>query len=264
MTLKTSSGKELIIRPYSMKSKSAKVLAEALGVRRLLTPVGNVAVINWGGGGYQGLNKPDAVSKAINKVSTFTYLKSAGVRTPDWTTNREEAKQWFREGATVMCRTKINGHSGEGIVIATLDNDETNIVDFPSAPLYTKYVIKDAEYRVHVFNGKVIDCRQKVPARDGRAVTSQHICTHTNGYVFGFATAPSDVAKQAIDAVKALGLDFGAVDVISKQSDHRIMMGMCEFTVPEGYVLEVNTAPGLTGTTITNYANAIKEYYGVS
>ena len=246
---------KVVIRPYSMRSKSAKELEKALDAVRTQNPRVSDKVINWGGGGASwGLNKPSAVSRAINKVTTFTYLKAGQVRTPDWTTNREEAKQWFREGAKVMCRTKIDGHSGEGIVIPTRE------VDFPLCSLYTKFIDKDHEYRVHVFNGKVIDAREKVRASDGRAVTSDTIFTHTNGYVFKFADPPSDVKIQAIAAVKALGLDFGAVDVITKQSDHRIMMGMCEFTVPEAYVLEVNTAPGLTGTTITRYKEAIEEW----
>ena len=46
-------------------------------------------------------------------------------------------------------------------------------------------------------------------------------------------------------AIKVLGLDFGAVDIIyNKQED-------------KWYVLEVNTAPGIYGTTLDKYVNAI-------
>lgn len=249
--MKLRDGRTLVVRPYSMRSKSAKALANALGCQRLQQPVGNVAVVNWGSGGYQGLNKPDAVSRAVNKVATLSWLKSAGVRTPDWTTDPREAKQWLREGATVMCRTKLNGHSGQGIVVAK------TILDLVDAPLYTKYVNKEKEYRVHVFNGKVIDARQKVKATDGRAVTSEYINTHTNGYVFKFADPPSDARQQAINAVKALGLDFGAVDVVVESVTGTGGIGISY----RAYVLEVNSAPGLTGTTITRYVDAIKEYF---
>ena len=49
-----------------------------------------------------------------------------------------------------------------------------------------------------------------------------------------------------IDAVSALGLDFGAVDII-EDADGKL------------YVLEVNTAPGLEGQTLTLMAEALKE-----
>jgi glutathione synthase/RimK-type ligase-like ATP-grasp enzyme len=48
-------------------------------------------------------------------------------------------------------------------------------------------------------------------------------------------------------AVSALGLDFGAVDIIWNEREDKC------------YVLEVNTAPGLQGSTLENYANAIME-----
>jgi glutathione synthase/RimK-type ligase-like ATP-grasp enzyme len=245
----------LAIRPYSMRSKSAIALSEALGCMLSQNPPTTHKIINWGGGGsHQGLNKPQHVSKAINKIETFSRLMGEA-RTPQWTTRKDEAKVWIQQGKIVVCRTTINGHSGQGIVIAdTVDK----LVD---APLYTQYIAKDAEYRIHVFNGQVIDQRQKVKAIDGRPITSEYINTHTNGYVFQPCRAPSDAPTQAIKAVQTLGLDFGAVDVITKESTHRVVMGGCSFTVPEAYVLEVNTAPGLVGQTITAYATAIKKYF---
>ena len=51
----------------------------------------------------------------------------------------------------------------------------------------------------------------------------------------------------AIRATRALGLNFGAVDIIRDINNN-------------SFVLEVNTAPGLEGLTLINYTNAIKEY----
>jgi glutathione synthase/RimK-type ligase-like ATP-grasp enzyme len=68
---------------------------------------------------------------------------------------------------------------------------------------------------------------------------------HHNGFVFtrsGFDT-PEAVSKAAMDAMRILGLDFGAVDVVYNSRENR------------AYVLEVNTAPGLEGSTVDDYAN---------
>lgn len=250
---------QIVICPYSMRSKSAKALADALGTRRVPNSVGlpaDTLIINWGSGFSSGgrctiLNKRENVSLAVNKINTLRIISEGGAcRTVPFTTNIQVAKDWIREGKEVMCRTIVNGHSGQGIVIAK------TLLDLVSAPLYTQFIDKDAEYRIHVFDGKVIDQRRKVPAIDGRRVGDNHICTHTNGYVFNFASAPDDAHAQAISAVKGLGLDFGAVDVITKRE-----VAMEMRTVTKAYVLEVNTAPGLTGSTITAYADAIKQYF---
>jgi glutathione synthase/RimK-type ligase-like ATP-grasp enzyme len=57
-----------------------------------------------------------------------------------------------------------------------------------------------------------------------------------------------DIARHeaAINACKALGLDFGAVDLIQDIKGNY-------------YVLEINTAPGLEGATVANYAAAFTE-----
>ena len=67
------------------------------------------------------------------------------------------------------------------------------------------------------------------------------IKNHGNDYIFKRnGIEPTDYMKEvAVSAIKALRLDFGAVDMA--------VVG------EECFVFEVNTAPGLTGTTIDNY-----------
>jgi D-alanine-D-alanine ligase-like ATP-grasp enzyme len=149
------------------------------------------------------------------------------------------------EGATVFCRTLTRAHSGRGIHIATAPEQ---IVD---APLYTKYIKKQKEFRVHVFKNKVIDLQEKRRSTDSPD-SSFLIRNHANGFVFcrDDIVEPAPLRITAILAVKALGLDFGAVDVIYNHHYEAC------------YVLEVNTAPGLEGTTLESYSKAfIKEAY---
>jgi glutathione synthase/RimK-type ligase-like ATP-grasp enzyme len=117
--------------PYKMGSKSAKALADALGIKQLKhegkpLDMRGTTLINWGcsrinreiHGIAPMLNHDEAVAKASNKLETFKALLNEGVSTPTWSTNQADAVEWINEGSAVVCRTKLNGHSGEGIVIA--------------------------------------------------------------------------------------------------------------------------------------------------
>jgi hypothetical protein len=114
--------------------------------------------------------------------------------------------------------------------------------------LYTKEFKKTNEYRVHVWGNEVLDIQEK-RKRLGTGPSSDHdIWNHGNDFVFARQTVecPASVKDAAILAVKALGLDFGAADVGYN-------------TNGDVAVFEVNTAPGLTGTTLTKYVEKINE-----
>jgi glutathione synthase/RimK-type ligase-like ATP-grasp enzyme len=74
------------------------------------------------------------------------------------------------------------------------------------------------------------------------------IRNHANGWIFGRHNVVShpEAARISVAAIGALGLDFGAVDVRVRDS--------------KAVVLEVNSAPGLTGNTLAAYTAKIKEY----
>lgn len=255
----------LKLYPYQPASKSAKDLASSLGVMRLKHHGPQIRagfrrgllshdgmVINWGATsaprleGFAGtvINPPVAVAKASNKLTAFNILQGCNVTIPEFTADRAVAQGWTTEGDSVYCRTVLSGHSGVGIVIGT--NTE-NVVD---APLYTKNVKAKYEFRVHVMNGKIIDFQQK-KKRQGFEGGISGIRNHANGWVFcrEGVVLPPEAETQAIKAVEALGLDFGAVDIGYNERQNK------------AYVYEVNTAPGLEGTSLEKYTAAIKENY---
>jgi glutathione synthase/RimK-type ligase-like ATP-grasp enzyme len=212
-------------------------------------------VINWGASSWapdqpdiECFNHPSYVALAKCKLQTFeTFANGENtVNVPPWSRARADAEAWFSErgGAVVFCRTILNGSCGRGIVVAE------RVDQLVDAPLYVKYVPKREEYRVHVLRGNVIDVQRK-GLRSGVTDPNYRIRSHDNGFVFmrEAVQAPHTVIEQAIAAVQALGLDFGAVDVIWNERHTR------------PYVLEVNTAPGLTGTTVSNYAAAFQREY---
>lgn len=207
-------------------------------------------VVNWGSSEpftdipyCRILNNPDAVRLASNKLYTFGQWRRFGVACPEWTTEMDVAKEWAaKKSTTVFCRTRLQSHSGDGIVIANLASEVVN------APLYTKYIKKKKEFRVHVFNGKVIDVQEK--RRSSASPDSSFLIrNHANGFVFcrDDIIEPSDLRETGLNAVAALGLDFGAVDIVYNEHYDKC------------YALEVNSAPGLEGTTLQIYTDTIKE-----
>ena len=243
----------LKIFPYKAGSISAKRLARALGVLRV-RPSYNAkrkdVIVNWGSSSpphfrwmEQDLNKPHAIQLACDKLTTFNILSQNGFNDiPKWSISRQEIYE-LANGRDIYCRTTTTGHSGRGIIIAT------NNYELVDAPLYTVATKHKHEYRVHVFRGRILDVQQK--KKKLGSIKSSGIRNHTNGWVYARAeiAPPEELLSSACKAVNLLGLDFGAVDIGHRLIDNKF------------FVFEVNTAPGLEGTTLDNYAKAIYNYY---
>jgi hypothetical protein len=108
---------------------------------------------------------------------------------------------------------------------------------------FMAYIDAPREYRVHIINGKSYSLVEK------QFLNDEHI---------DYTTVRADrerhgreirkVREAAKQAVAAVGMDFGAVDVLVDNDGNP-------------YVLEVNAAPGIGGTTGEVYAKAfIREY----
>ena len=253
----------MLIYQYMNGSKSARELSRALGAKRIKRE-GSVfrgratkTVINWGCSSLPAevmkckvINKPECVSVAANKLQSFQVLLEAGVNIPEFTRDSVDVLQDVLgkdpESVLWLARKELSGHSGSGIELIKGDAQ-----DVPDAPLYTKYVKKKFEYRVHVFGGDVVDVQRKARSREvSDEDVNWYIRNHGNGFIFARNedhTPNDDVLKQAVDAVQAMGLDFGAVDVIFNESSQK------------AYVLEVNTAPGLSGTTLDGYVSRFRD-----
>lgn len=231
---------------------NANVMSLVSEGSRYRSRVGDI-VVNYGNrryndsffGGATVLNSVVALNRAANKVAAFNALRLAEVKTVEYTFDREVAQNW-NQNEIVYERATLTGHSGEGITVRL---PTEGVAD---APLYTKGIQGPRrEWRVHVFEG-VITYVQKKIRRNGYHDLSTYredIRNHHTGWVYSsnFQNAPPDqVLIQAHKAVSALGLNFGAVDLISKNTN--------------AWVLEVNTAPGLTGTTLETYTHNIVEF----
>lgn len=264
------------VLPYRVGSKSVKALCEALGVMSLklsgskFKPSPDDVIINWGNSSHEFTTSSCTVlnretEQATNKLKFFQRLKEFIVSPeiedsicPDFWVD----KSYIPEGAyPVVCRTILNGHSGAGIVIADGPDDVV------PAPLYVKYVKKVREYRIHVgrkplpqvsldplgnpdpdFEFVVISEQRKV-VKHGTEPLDWRVRSHSNGFIFQRTgiDVPLSVRAAALRALEASGQDFGAVDVIYTGGGRAV-------------VLEINSAPGLEGQTVTDYATFFKEF----
>jgi hypothetical protein len=256
----------IVILPYKVGSNSARNLAERMSlllsyrVRRLFNDRPNptfvvrpwTRLINWGNssapvgtGPFASIsNRFDAVALASNKLQTFRQLENKdGIRIPTYTTDSAIARTWLVDGIGVVVRSILSGHSGAGITLVSEPD-----ADIPRAPLYVQYIKKQKEFRVHVCYGEVIDVQEKRKRNDlpeGFEANYQ-VRNHQTGWVYCRENIeePGDLRPMAIRVVQELGLDFGAVDLIWNEKRNEV------------YVLEVNTAPGLEGQTVSKYAEA--------
>jgi len=219
------------------------------------------------------LNRPNGVKNAVNKLKTLSILTEANVPTLIYTDNKDDVYRYIKSYINetdsntndhgcfltnkIVCRTLLSSSGGRGIVLA--DKAE-EVVD---APLYTVYYKKNKEYRYHVIDGKVVDVQQKkrlsqveLEARGFTSRPSSYIRNTANGYIYAREGVEryDCISKVAISAVKALGLTFGAVDILANVKDNEVV---------DCCVCEVNTAPGLTGTTLDLYKDAFESMLGL-
>lgn len=242
---------------YNSNSEGAVELCNALDIRRIRhrgsNYVGGIhkTVINWGASVLPEsvirsriLNPSAIISIMSNKRAFFEAMEDTDCAVPEWTIDRAVALRWLENGSLICSRAILNGHSGNGLTIHT---SPEFLID---APLYTKYVKKKAEYRIHFVDGQIIDIQRKIKRPEFQGLVNWHIRSHNNGFIFvrnGVQeTLSVDVLAQANHCISNCGLDFGAVDVIYNEQQNR------------AYVLEVNTAPGITGETVVNYAQAFR------
>lgn len=246
-----------------MGSRSGREISSRLEALRVYpdrnyNPREGDLIINWGNArvpdwyeramsvGARMLNHPANVNTASNKLLAFRQLQALGIPIPEFTTDWNVASDWDEDGweGKVYVRDVLRGHSGVGI---RTYNDYQAL---PHSLLYVKGIENHGEYRLHVFNGEVIDYRKKRRAREDEPTEEQDLVrSHDNGWIFTMENLRrlGRIQDLATEAVHALGLDFGAVDII-KDEDGAV------------YVLEVNTACGVEGTTIDNYINSFHNY----
>ena len=254
---------------YHKKTRpTGRVIAEALGIRHGVNPdnipTGTTKVIRWGNAktirtpGVEFLNSASSIMLAGDKLAPLQKLNEAGVPHVEFVTQRPD-----HPDASVWFGRKKRGFGGHDIVAlnnhgAWIPGTNYSGYNGPSAleklracEFFTRYVENSREYRIHVVNGNIVRYQRKYPLAAARPAPVR-VQNHKNGYVFQQPRQRlhAERTDACIAAVEALGLDFGAVDMIVDLS-----AGDRGRTV----VLEVNTAPSCSPKTAEAYVNALRE-----
>lgn len=209
----------------------------------------------WGTGREEGidmapfsrvLNKGRSINRNVNKLLSLKIMKAARISVPDFFERKEDITSF-----PVLGRDSHH-HGGTDVVIINGSNMSpiwryNRLSNIPNKNFYTKIIQSREEFRVHVFLGNVIRVTKKVyrgQTRNGEIVEAKSIIRNDT---YGWGHANVDIANLprthvdiSIAALRALDLDFGAVDLIVDLSGRP-------------YILEVNTAPHLNEVGIDIY-----------
>lgn len=200
-------------------------------------------VVNWGESrapdDERVANSGNAVARAANKLDSLRILQEAGIHVPRFSTNPHD----FTDGGTFLGRRR--SHTG-GTDIKVFDAAHTEAI---FSDYFTEFIPSAQEFRIHVFRGECIGSQVKKWVGEGD-VPDVPIRNHVRGWEFvPFVRSRPNASRieAASAALSALGLDFGAVDVLAGEDGNT-------------YVLEVNTAPGLSERFLNIYADAIRRW----
>ena len=187
------------------------------------------------------INQMRAIRAASNKREALDTMRLAGIRVPDVFMPQDVGNLPY------PLLGRKDHHVGANDIILCLQKRDFDRAVAEGVTHFTKYIPTKAEYRVHVFGDAIIKTSQKILTEPNQAL-QPWIRNLGAGYTFRQPELRLSGAARgmAIDAVNALGLTFGAVDVIVGDDD-------------QPYILEVNTAPGLqTDTSLEVYLEQFK------
>ena len=180
----------------------------------------------------------------MNKIAQYQWFKDQGLSALTFSTNEDEVFDWLEKGNTVFGRRLLNSSCGKGIIIMSNPNE------YVVCPVYTLYKKKKREFRVHVFKDtivSVVEKRKKTGWTDQRDTKVRNLA---NGYIFcqQVENEPAGLRELALAAAKVSPSDFRGVDIGYNERNDEL------------FIIEVNSAPGITGSNIEKYVQGITQY----
>lgn len=233
---------QLLSTEHGLKSSSLKRIAEEMSHRlgykvfRTLTVRVDRKQLRYG---YQ-----------VNKLDQYKWFKAKELSALEFTTDPIEAKKWFTKGDIVFGRKTLVGSEGKGIVI--FDPKEGNEFKVAGVQVFTKYKKKKREFRVHVFQNKAVKIVEKKLKHDWQGPKNSLVRNTVNGYVFCQEVQLTAALKKRIEE-----LAVKASQVCAKSAFRGVDLGYNE-SKDDLFVIEVNSAPGIEGSNVQHYCDAIE------
>lgn len=183
--------------------------------------------------------------QSVDKLTQYQWFFDNEIPALNFTDDFLTAHEWLQDGYVVFGRKYLNASCGKGIVVI-----EPGTEDLPICPVYTQYKKKKREFRVHVFKDQVVAVTEKKRRKEFNGVRDTKIRNLANGYVFVQAVEdePDGLRELALRAAKVSPSDFRGVDVGYNQLKDEL------------FVIEVNSAPGIQGSNINKYLEAVLQH----
>ena len=227
-------GEGVSMQIHGHRSGSILTLAERLSD----CPV----ALRWGGNQVSGAI--NGAASILDGLSQLVALKAAGVPVPEFTTNAADAT-----GGLWLARKRDHSQGKDIIPVGTVIRRRRKWQD---SDFFVRYISNVArEWRIHVVDGLSIARATKVWAGSGTEPTTAPIIRSRRlGYHMRHdIKSPKLVRETAKAAVKAVGYDLGAVDLL-------------ELTDGSVVVLEVNSRPAIRDEyTLAAYAAALRAHH---
>jgi hypothetical protein len=183
----------------------------------------------------------------VDKLTQYRWFQEQGLSSLEFTTDREQVRTWLGEGHTAFGRKYLNSSCGKGIVVIDPDTSNDDLDSISPCPVYTKYKKKKREFRVHIFKAKVVAITEKRKRAGFEGQRDTKIRNLANGYVFcqTVDNLPVGIEALALHAAAVSPSDFCGVDLGYNEKNNDL------------FVIEVNSAPGIQGSNIAAYVEAI-------
>jgi len=185
---------------------------------------------------------------SVDKLTQYRWFQEQGLSALVFTNSTAEAQEWLNAGDTyVFGRKYLNSSCGKGIVVFEPGD---GIGPAGVCPVYTQYKKKKREFRVHVYKDKVVAVTEKRKRAGFEGTRDTKIRNLENGYVFcqTVSNEPTGLRELALRAARVSPSDFKGVDIGYNERNNDL------------FIIEVNSAPGIQGSNLVSYTNAITNH----
>jgi hypothetical protein len=217
---------------FSLLTSDSELPSDA--EEQVLVRWGNISHQKWDSIFRLVLNEAEAVGRNIDKLDALRMMRRKGISIPRFYETRDLKPDVF----PVLGRRQAHAR-GRNIKLlkGIRDFRRDNASDF-----WVEFIPALKEYRYHVFGSRIVRVSEKVQTPGAH----KWIRSFRRGWDFIEIKASfPETTAEAVGAVKAIGLDWGAVDIILSEAG-------------KPFVLEVNTGPRLNKEGRRIWVKAIK------